>query len=103
MDTGMDTGTDTGMDTGTDTGTDTGMDTGIDEAFVVRYRTTPQAAGENQRLIEAVFAELAATRPAGLNYAAYRLADGVTFVHVARGDRAALSGIAAFHEFQRDG
>ena len=50
---------------------------------VVRYRTKPEHADENQRLVEGVFAELAATKPAGLTYATYRLADG-TFVHVAR-------------------
>jgi hypothetical protein len=75
----------------------------MDEAFVVRYRTTPEAAEENQRLIEAVFAELGEGRPAGLSYSAYRLADGVTFVHIAAGDRHALDGVAAFAEFQRDG
>ena len=32
---------------------------------VVRYRTKPEHADENQRLVEAVFAELAATTPAG--------------------------------------
>lgn len=75
----------------------------MSDAFVVRYRATAEAAEENQRLIEAVFAELAATRPSGLEYAVYRLADGVTFVHVATGDRDALGRVAAFGEFQRDG
>jgi hypothetical protein len=50
---------------------------------VVRYKTKPDSADENQRLVEAVFAELADTAPAGLRYESYRLADGVTFVHVA--------------------
>jgi hypothetical protein len=73
------------------------------DAFVVRYRATAEAAEENQRLVEAVFAELATTRPPGLEYAVYRLADGVTFVHIASGDREALGRVAAFQEFQRDG
>ena len=75
----------------------------MNDAIVVRYRTKPDAAAENQRLIEAVFAELATTRPAGLRYTAYRLADGVSFVHVASGDgRAELGASPAFQEFQRD-
>ena len=73
------------------------------DAFVVRYRATAAGAEENQRLVEAVFAELAATRPDGLEYAVYRLDDGVTFVHVASGYRDALGRVAAFQEFQRDG
>jgi hypothetical protein len=50
---------------------------------VVRYKTKPEHAEENQALVEAVFAELAKTAPAGLTYETYRLADGVSFVHVA--------------------
>jgi hypothetical protein len=74
----------------------------MDDAIVVQYRTKPEAADENQRLVEAVYAELAQRRPDGLHYATYRLADGVTFVHVAQGPgRAALGEVAAFHEFQR--
>ena len=66
---------------------------------VIRYRTKPGAADENQRLIEQVFAELAETRPEGLAYASYRLDDGVTFVHVVTGD--GLPDLAAFQEFQK--
>jgi hypothetical protein len=75
----------------------------MDEAVVVRYRTKPEAAEENKRLVEAVYAELVASRPEGLRYSTFRLADGVTFVHVAHGPgRAELGEIAAFQEFQRD-
>jgi hypothetical protein len=75
----------------------------MDKAFVVRYRARPEAAEENQRLIEAVFAELAVVRPAGLSYRVYRLADGVTFVHVAVGDGDALGRLTAFRQFQQGG
>lgn len=72
---------------------------------VIRYRTTPEAADENQRLIEAVFAELATAAPAGLRYTAVRLADGVTFEHfVMNADEGAgdgLTALAAFQAFQR--
>lgn len=75
----------------------------MNEAIVVRYRTKLEAAEENQRLIEAVFASLADARPAELHYTAYRLEDGLSFVHVASGDgRAALGELPAFQEFQRD-
>jgi hypothetical protein len=73
------------------------------DAFVVRYRATAEAAEENQRLVEAVFAELATSRPPGLEYAVYRLADGVTFVHIASGDWDALGRVAAFRQFQQGG
>jgi hypothetical protein len=68
-------------------------------AAVIRYRTKPEAADENQRLIEKVFAELATAAPAGLSYSSFRLADGVTFVHVVDGE--GLTDLAAFQEFQR--
>lgn len=69
---------------------------------VIRYRTNPQDAEENERLIREVFAELAATRPDGLRYASFRLADGVSFVHVSVQDSEAnpLSDSAAFAKFQ---
>jgi hypothetical protein len=52
-------------------------------ATVVRYRTKPDRAEENQKLIEAVYAELAASTPQGFRYVTFRLDDGVSFVHVA--------------------
>jgi hypothetical protein len=71
---------------------------------VVRYRTRPERADENQRLVEAVFAELAATRPEGLRYATFRLGDGDEFVHVAEVDTDdgsnPLARVAAFSAFQ---
>jgi hypothetical protein len=70
---------------------------------VVRYETRPDAAEENQRLVEAVYEELQKQAPPGLRYATFRLEDGVTFVHVAVVDGGGdpLAGIAAFREFQR--
>jgi len=71
---------------------------------VIRYRTKPDHAEENERLIQAVFAELAETRPEGLHYAAFRLDDGVSFMHVAviDGDVNPLNASAAFAAFQTD-
>jgi len=67
---------------------------------VIRYQTKPESAEENQRLIENVFAELATAAPTGLRYSSFRLADGVTFVHVVDGE--GLPELATFEEFQRE-
>jgi hypothetical protein len=69
---------------------------------VIRYKTRPESADENERLIREVFAELATQNPGGLRYAAFRLEDGVSFLHVAvlDGDENPLSKSAAFGEFQ---
>jgi hypothetical protein len=68
---------------------------------VVTYRTQHDRADENQALVEAVFAELAETAPAGLHYDTYRLDDGVSFVHVAtvEGDTNPLQTVPAFQAF----
>jgi hypothetical protein len=73
----------------------------VTRAAVVRYTTRPERADENERLIRAVFAELAERHPPGFWYRAVRLADGVSFVHVAvqPADGSPLGEIAAFREF----
>ena len=76
----------------------------MSNTVVVRYTTRADAAAENQRLVERVFAQLAEDDPGGLRYATFRLADGVTFVHVAKieGEVNPLSKSSAFADFQRD-
>jgi len=73
---------------------------------LIRYKTKPELADENQRLVEKVYEELGALDPGGVHYATFRLADGVTFMHVFTtdsDDRAkTLGSIAAFAEFQKD-
>ena len=72
---------------------------------VIRYKTTAEAADENQRLVEEVYRELAAKKPARLQYATFRLEDGVSFMHVALIEPdgpSPLADIAAFSEFLRD-
>ena len=65
---------------------------------VIRYTTKPECADENERLIREVFAELADHDPEGLHYVAFRLADQVSFVHVAvlDGDKNPLADSPAF-------
>ncbi len=75
----------------------------MSKTVVVRYRTRPEAADENARLVEQVFASLAEVAPDDFRYATYRLADGVTFVHVAHhGTENPLATLPAFAEFQRE-
>ena len=69
-------------------------------AVVVRYRTRPDAADDNERLIQAVFEELAAAQPGGLRYSAFRVNE-TTFVHTAVFDSDAnpLEEVSAFRAF----
>ena len=73
---------------------------------VVRYQTKPERADENQALIDKVFGALETSEPDGLRYAAFRLADGVSFVHVASIETDdgtnPLTSTPAFTEFVRD-
>lgn len=75
-------------------------------SVVVRYRVKPEHVGENERLIERVFAKLDATQPDGLRYASFRLADGVSFVHVASIETDdgsnPLSALDEFADFTRE-
>jgi len=73
---------------------------------LIRYKTRPETADENQRLVEKVYEELTAREPGRVHYATLRLEDGVTFMHlfITDSDDAAdtLGGIAAFSEFLRN-
>src|SRR3954471_15488557 len=73
---------------------------------VVRYKTKPERADENQRLVEKVFAELAELGATGFGYASFRLEDGVSFIHVVveqDGDGSvSLGDVPAFQEFTAD-
>jgi hypothetical protein len=73
---------------------------------VVRYKVKPERVEENEQLIERVYAELAERRPSGFRYASLRLADGVSFLHIASIDADdgsnPLAAISAFADFTRD-
>jgi hypothetical protein len=70
---------------------------------MVRYTVKPDRVEENEALVRAVYDDLRRTRPAGLRYATFRLADGRSFVHIASVEtddgRNPLSDVAAFKEF----
>ena len=72
--------------------------------IMVRYKVKPDQAGENQRLVEQVYAELQRNTPAGFRYATFKQSDGVSFVHIASTETASgdspLPQLAAFKAFQ---
>ena len=76
------------------------------KATVVRYQAKPERADENQRLIEAVFTELAERQPDGFTYQVFRLEDGVSFVHVVIehdvDEPDSLQAVPAFQAFVAD-
>src|SRR6266704_2819969 len=79
----------------------------MQKRLVTRYATqSAEAANENQRRVEGVFDELAATRPANVSYIVLRLADD-SFVHVSFHDHGddevnPIASTAAFAHFQQD-
>jgi hypothetical protein len=67
---------------------------------LIRYKTKPDRAQENQRLIEGVFEELNAKSPDGVRYLVLRLDDG-TFVHfVAVDPKVAVTSIPELEAFR---
>ena len=72
---------------------------------IVRYRVKPERAAENEELVRAVYAELHETKPVGLHYAAFRLDDGVSFLHLSAQDNigpSPLTNLEAFKRFQEN-
>ena len=68
---------------------------------MVRYRAKPDQVEANEALVRDVYEELALVRPEGLCYATFKLADGVTFVHVAEhAEPNPLRAVEAFQRFQ---
>jgi len=71
---------------------------------LIRYRTRPDQADENQKRVEAVFAELKARAPQNVRYLVLRGADGRFFhlVGVESGsDASPVTSLPAFSEFQK--
>ncbi len=75
----------------------------MSKTVIVTYKTKPEAADENERLVKRVYAQLAAAAPDEFHYATFRLGDGVSFLHLAivDGEVSPLSELSAFQEFQR--
>jgi hypothetical protein len=70
---------------------------------LIQYRTHPRDAETNQQLVEAVFAELASTKPEGVRYVVLRKSDA-TFYHLVMVDSdaagSAIPKLDAFRRFQ---
>jgi predicted SnoaL-like aldol condensation-catalyzing enzyme len=79
----------------------------MQKRLVTRYAMrSAEAADENQRRVEGVFAELVETKPDSVSYIVLRLADD-SFVHVSfhnHGDDEVnpIASTAAFAHFQQD-
>jgi hypothetical protein len=79
----------------------------MNKRLVTRYATrSAEAANENQRRVEEVFAELASAKPESVSYIVLRLADD-SFVHVSFHDHGddevnPIASTAAFAHFQQD-
>ncbi len=77
----------------------------MEKRLVTRYATrSAEAADENQRRVEAVFAELAAVKPDNVSYIVLRLADN-SFLHLSfhghRDDEVnPITSTSAFKHFQ---
>jgi hypothetical protein len=77
----------------------------VEKRLVTRYKMpSAEAADENQRRVEGVFEELAATTPDNVSYIVLRLADD-SFVHVSFHDHSddegnPIASTAAFAHFQ---
>jgi hypothetical protein len=72
---------------------------------MVRYTVKADQVEENERLVRAVYEELAQSAPEGLRYATFKLEDGRSFMHLAAvADEAEnpLTRQPAFAEFQRE-
>jgi hypothetical protein len=71
---------------------------------MVRYKVKPDRVAENEALVRAVYEELHRIEPAGMRYATFRLADGVSFVHLSTTEtddgRNPLADLEAFKRFQ---
>lgn len=71
---------------------------------MVSYTVKPEHAARNEELLQAVLVELAAVRPPGVRFAAFKLDDGVSFTHLILVDDeheknplAQLQSLRAFH------
>ncbi|HEV7495546.1 MAG TPA: hypothetical protein VGO10_17360 [Baekduia sp.] len=70
---------------------------------MIRYTVAPDQVAHNEELLRTLFAELAELRPDGLRYEAFKLADGVSFIHLVSHDKPGhgpvphLHALKAFH------
>ena len=66
--------------------------------FLLRYKTKPQHAAENEQLVRAVFDEIHRVQPEGIRYSTFLLDDGLTFVNIVATETS--SGLAPLGQLQ---
>jgi len=71
---------------------------------IIRYKLKADRAAENEQLVKAVFRQIHDQKPEGVRYAVYKLADGVSFVHIVFYEteeaHLAFTSLPAFRDFQ---
>jgi hypothetical protein len=71
--------------------------------MMIRYKVKADRAIENERYITSVFEQLKRDTPSGVRYAAFKLDDGVSFVHIVSVETAdgsnPLGALSAFKAF----
>jgi hypothetical protein len=74
--------------------------------FLLRYKTKPEHATENKRLVRAVFDEIHRVQPEGIRYSTFLLDDGLTFVNIVATETssglAPLGKLQAYRRIQHD-
>jgi len=70
----------------------------VRRVFLLRYKTKPQHAAENERLVRAVFDEIHRARPEGIRYSTFLLDDGLTFINIVATETS--SGLAPLGQLQ---
>ena len=74
--------------------------------FLLRYKTKPEYAAENARLVRDVFDELHQAQPAGIRYSTFTLGDRLTFINVVVTETSAglgpLGALDAYKRIQRN-
>jgi hypothetical protein len=68
---------------------------------VVRYKVKPERVEEHEKLIGAVFEQLSKNAPENIRYGAFKMPDGLSFMHVAfiEGGNNPLTDLSAFKAF----
>jgi hypothetical protein len=67
---------------------------------MVRYKLKPGTADENEKLVQQVFAQLVRDKPPGVRYQVFKMADGLSFVHLATSE-ADVNPVTLLEAFKR--
>jgi hypothetical protein len=74
--------------------------------LLIRYKVKPDKVSENESLVNDVYGQLKENKIEGFHYCTFKLADEVTFVHIAFADTEEANNtfvnLPAFKEFQKN-